>query len=49
MKDSTEEFDWMQVSAPIALCVALSVAGSLIPGIVPSLILQFAQEAIKLI
>jgi len=49
MKDSTEEFDWMQVTAPMALCVAISVLGSLIPGIVPSLILQYAQEAIKLI
>jgi len=49
MKDSTEEFDWMQVTAPMALCVAISVIGSLIPGIVPSLILQFAQQAVKLI
>jgi len=49
MKDPTEEFDWMQVTAPMALCVAISVLGSLIPGIVPSLILQFAQQAIKLI
>jgi NADH-quinone oxidoreductase subunit N len=49
MKDSTEEFDWMQVTAPMALCVAISVFGSLIPGIVPSVILQFAQQAIKLI
>jgi NADH-quinone oxidoreductase subunit N len=49
MKDPTEEFDWMQVTVPMALCVAISVAGSLIPGIVPSLILQFAQQAIKLI
>jgi NADH-quinone oxidoreductase subunit N len=49
MKDPTEEFDWMQVTVPMALCVAISVAGSLIPGIVPSVILQYAQEAIKLI
>lgn len=49
MKDSTEEFDWMQVTAPMALCVAISVCGTLIPGIVPSSILQFAQQAIKLI
>lgn len=49
MKDSTEEFDWMQVTAPMALCVAISVCGTLIPGIVPSIILQFAQQAIKLI
>jgi len=49
MKDATEEFDWMQVTAPMALCVLISVAGALIPGIVPSLILEYAQEAIKLI
>lgn len=49
MKDSTEEFDWMQVTAPMALCVAISAFGSLIPGIIPSMILQFAQQAIKLI
>jgi NADH-quinone oxidoreductase subunit N len=49
MKDATEEFDWMQVTAPMALCVTISVVGSLIPGIVPSLILEFAQQAIKLI
>jgi NADH-quinone oxidoreductase subunit N len=49
MKDPTEEFDWMQLTVPMALCVAISVAGSMIPGIVPSLILQYAQEAIKLI
>lgn len=49
MKDSTEEFDWMQITAPVALCVAISVLGSLVPGVVPSLILQFAQQAVKLI
>lgn len=49
MKDPTEEFDWMKVTAPMALCVLISVIGSLIPGIVPSVILQFAQEAVKLI
>jgi len=49
MKDSTEEFDWMQVTAPMALCVAISAIGSLVPGIIPSVILQFAQQAVKLI
>jgi NADH-quinone oxidoreductase subunit N len=49
MKDPTEEFDWMQVSAPIALSLIISICGTLIPGVVPSLILQYAQEAIKLI
>ena len=49
MKEPTEEFDWLQVSAPIALALMISVAGSLIPGIVPSFILQFAQQAVRLI
>lgn len=49
MKDPTEEFDWMQVSAPIALSLVISVSGTLIPGVVPSIILQYAQEAVKLI
>ena len=49
MKEPTEEFEWTQVSAPIALSLVISVAGTLIPGIVPSVILQYAQQAVKLI
>lgn len=49
MKDPTEEFEWTQVTAPIALSLAISVAGTLIPGIVPSVVLQFAEQAVKLI
>jgi NADH-quinone oxidoreductase subunit N len=49
MKEPTEDFEWTQVSAPIALSLLISVAGSLIPGIVPSVILQYAEQAIKLI
>ncbi|MEI6206949.1 MAG: NADH-quinone oxidoreductase subunit N [Desulfuromonadales bacterium] len=49
MKDPTEEFDWVRVTAPIALALLIAVAGSLIPGIVPSFILQFAQQAVRLI
>jgi NADH-quinone oxidoreductase subunit N len=49
MKDPTEEFDWVQITVPMALCVAIAVAGSMILGIVPSLVLQYAQQAIKLI
>ncbi len=48
MKEPTEEFDWVQVTPSIALALAIAVAGSLIPGIVPSYILQFAQAAVKL-
>ena len=49
MKEPTEDFEWIQVTAPIALSLLISVAGSLIPGIVPSVILQYAEQAIKLI
>jgi NADH-quinone oxidoreductase subunit N len=49
MKESTEEFDWIQVTAPVTLALIISVAGSLIPGIIPSVILQYAQMAVKLI
>ena len=49
MKDPTEEFDWMQVSAPIALSLLISVSGTLVMGVVPSIVLQYAQQAIKLI
>ncbi len=48
-KPGEEEFDWITVSAPLALALVVSAAGSLIPGIIPSLILQFAQQAVKLI
>ena len=49
MKPADEEFDWVTVSAPIALALTISTLGSLIPGIVPSYILQFAESAAKLI
>ena len=49
MKEPTEEFDWAQVTAPVALSLVISAAGTLIPGVVPSFILQFAQQAVKLI
>lgn len=48
-KPGDQEFDWVTVSAPVTLALVISAAGSLIPGIVPSIILQFAQQAVKLI
>ncbi len=48
-KESTEEFEWISISAPVALALIIAVAGTLIPGIVPSFFLQFAQMAVKLI
>ena len=48
-KPGEEEFDWFKVTAPVALALVVSAAGSLIPGIIPSFLLQFAQQAVKLI
>jgi NADH-quinone oxidoreductase subunit N len=44
-----EQFDWITVSAPIALALTISAAGSLIPGIIPSVILDFAQQAVRIL
>jgi NADH-quinone oxidoreductase subunit N len=47
-KESTEEFEWVKITAPVALALIIAAAGTLIPGIVPSIILQYAQMAVKL-
>ena len=47
-KESTEEFEWVHVTAPVALALVIAAAGTLIPGIVPSVILEYAQMAVKL-
>jgi NADH-quinone oxidoreductase subunit N len=49
MKEPHEEFEWTVVTAPVALALLIAVAGTLIPGVVPSLLLELAQNAIKLI
>ena len=49
MKEATEDFEWVTVTTPIALALIIAVAGSLIPGIVPSYILQYAQMAVRLL
>lgn len=48
-KESTEDFEWVHVTAPVALALIIAAAGTLIPGIVPSVILEYAQMAVKLI
>ncbi|MFZ2948751.1 MAG: NADH-quinone oxidoreductase subunit N [Desulfuromonadaceae bacterium] len=49
MKEPTEEFEWIKVTAPVTLALIIAAAGTLIPGIVPSFILQYAQMAVKLL
>jgi NADH-quinone oxidoreductase subunit N len=46
MKEPVEEFDWVKVTPAVALCLAISVAGVLIPGVIPSTLLQLAQKAV---
>jgi NADH-quinone oxidoreductase subunit N len=48
-KEPAEDFEWVHVTAPIALALIIAAAGTLIPGIVPSVILEYAQMAVKLI
>jgi NADH-quinone oxidoreductase subunit N len=48
MKDPVEEFDWMKVTPPIMLSIALSVIGVLVPGVVPSYLLDLAQKAVQM-
>ncbi len=47
-KPGEEEFEWVTVTAPIALALVVAAAGSLIPGVIPSMLLQFAVEAVKI-
>lgn len=48
-KPGEEQFDWIKVSAPVSLALAISAAGTLIPGIIPSVILDFAQQAVRIL
>lgn len=47
MKDPVEEFDWLKVTPSIMLSIALSVLGVLVPGVVPSYLLDLAQKAVQ--
>jgi NADH-quinone oxidoreductase subunit N len=49
MKDPSEEFEWTSLTAPVALALVLAVAGTLILGIVPSFVLQYAQMAVSML
>jgi NADH-quinone oxidoreductase subunit N len=46
MKNPVEEFDWMRVTPAFMLCIAVSAAGVLVPGIVPSFVFDLAQQAL---
>ena len=46
MKEPVEEFGWLQVTPAFAICLLVSVAGVLIPGISPGILLDLAQKAV---
>ena len=48
-KPCEQELDWVTVSTPVALALVIAGAGSLIPGIIPSVVLELAQKAVQLI
>jgi NADH-quinone oxidoreductase subunit N len=48
MKTPDEEFDWLKVTPPIVVCIVISLAGVLIPGVVPGYLLSLAQKAISM-
>jgi NADH-quinone oxidoreductase subunit N len=47
MKEPTENFEWAQLTAPVSLALVIAVAGTLILGIVPSYVLEYAQLAVR--
>ena len=47
MKEPAEEFDWLKLSPAVLLSITISVVGVLLPGIVPSYLLQVAAQAAK--
>ena len=47
MKEATEDFEWVQLTAPVSLALVIAVAGTMILGIVPSYILEYAQLAVR--
>lgn len=46
MKKPEEEFDWFKVSPLVAFAILVCIAGVMIPGVVPSTILDLAQQAV---
>ena len=47
MKEPNEEFEWASMSAPVAACLVIAVAATLVMGVVPSTVLQLAQQAVQ--
>jgi NADH-quinone oxidoreductase subunit N len=47
-KEPTEDFSWLKLTPAFVVCLIIAVAGVLIPGIVPGILLDLAQLAAKI-
>lgn len=47
MKPAEEEFGWATLTLPVSIALLISGLGTLVPGIVPSVLLQITQLAIR--
>jgi NADH-quinone oxidoreductase subunit N len=47
MKEPSEDFEWAGLTVPVAACLLIAVAATLIMGVVPGSILQLAQQAVQ--
>jgi NADH-quinone oxidoreductase subunit N len=47
MKESEEDYSWAGMTPAVGLCLLLTVAGTLVLGVVPGTILELAQKAVQ--
>lgn len=45
-KDPVEDFAWVKLTPAFIICLIIAVAGVLIPGVLPGVILELAQKAV---
>jgi NADH-quinone oxidoreductase subunit N len=47
MKEPNEEFEWASATPAVAICLVLTVAATLVLGVVPGTVLELAQKAVQ--
>jgi NADH-quinone oxidoreductase subunit N len=47
MKEPNEEFEWAGATPAVAICLVLTVAATLVLGVVPGTVLELAQKAVQ--
>jgi NADH-quinone oxidoreductase subunit N len=45
-KEPTEDFAWVKLTPAFVICLIIAVAGVLIPGVLPGVLLELAQKAV---